>query len=404
MHVMSLVEEELGGPTVFKDLAKLDFDYVPDNLPGRDEAVKFLVSTYRGLTQGAVREHALLWGPVGTGKTVVAKRFARDFAVALRKQGKTLDHVHVNCRSRKSDGLAMLTILSHFDAHYPERGFSVGEMLRDLKRHLERKNTHLLIILDEVDALLRQEGSSLVYDLTRFNSESGPSWTGVSVLMISQENVLTLLDPAALSTFKQTNVYQFTKYAGNALEPIVKQRVDLAFNPGAVEPDTVTLVADIAAVEGNARLAIEVLQKSGSLADDEGKGRVGPEEVRAAKANVSSYITTPKLLQMPKHPLLVLLALARRLKHGDAYATTGSVEAAYKVACEEFGEAARAHTQFWKYLKQLEGAGFLLSRLSGKGQAGTTQLLSIPDAPAKVVEAKVSELLGRNGPLPPDTV
>lgn len=401
MQTMSLVEEELGGPTVFRDLAKLDFDYVPDNLPGREEALRFLTSTYRGLTQGAAREHALLWGPVGTGKTAVAKRFARDFAAVLRKQGKNFESVHINCRSRKSDGLAMLGILNHFDAHYPERGFSVGEMLRDLKRHLDRKNAHLLVILDEVDALLKTEGSSLVYDLTRFNSESGPSWAGVSVLMISQENVLPKLDAAALSTFKQTNVYAFGKYASTNLEPIVRQRVELAFNPGAVDPDTILLVADIAALEGNARLAIEVLQKSGSLADDEGKGRVGPEEVRAAKANVSSYITTPKLLQMPKHPLLVLLALARRLKKGDAYATTGSVETAYKVACEEFNETARAHTQFWKYLKQLEGAGFLLSRLSGKGQAGTTQLLSIPDAPATVVEAKVHELLGRGG-LPPE--
>lgn len=403
MHVMSLVEEELGGPTVFKDLAKLDFDYVPDNLPGREEAVKFLASTYRGLTQGASREHALLWGPVGTGKTAVAKRFARDFGAVLRKQGKALEVVHVNCRSRKSDGLAMLGILNHFDPHYPDRGFSVGEMLRDLKRHLERKGAHLLVILDEVDALLKTDGSSLVYDLTRFNSESGPQWTGVSVLMVSQDNVLPLLDAAALSTFKQTNVYEVKRYAAPGLEAIVKQRVDLAFNPGAVEPDTVTLVADIAAVEGNARLAIEVLQKSGSLADDEGKSRVGPEDVRAAKGNVSSYITTPKLLQMPKHPLLVLLALARRLKGGDAYATTGAVESAYRVACEEFGETPRAHTQFWKYLKQLEGAGFLLSRLSGKGQAGTTQLLSIPDAPAKVVEAKVRELLARGGSLPPES-
>jgi archaeal cell division control protein 6 len=395
MHVMSLVEEELGGPTVFKDLAKLDFDYVPDTLPGRDEAIRFLSSTYRGLTQGSSREHALLWGPVGTGKTAVAKRFARDFGAVLKKQGKALEVVHVNCRSRKSAGLAMLGILTHFDAHYPDRGFSVGEMLRDLKRHLDRRSCHLLILLDEVDALLKADGSSLVYDLTRFNSESGPSWSGVSVLMISQENVLPLLDAAALSTFKQTNVYEFTRYPSESLEPIVKQRVQLAFNPGAVDDDTSCLVADIASQEGNARLAIEMLQKAGQLADNEGKHQVGPDEVRSAKANVSSYITTPKLLQMPKHPLLVLLALARRLKKGDAYATTGAVESAYKIACEEFGENPRAHTQFWKYLKQLEGAGFLLSRLSGKGQAGTTQMLSIPDAPAAVVEAKVTELLAK---------
>lgn len=399
MHTMSLVEEELGGPSVFKDLAKLDFDYVPEALPGREDAIRWLTSTYRGLTQGANREHALLWGPVGTGKTAVAKLFARSFKSVLQKQNRPLEVVHVNCRSRKSDGLAMLGIMSHFDPHYPDRGFSVGEMLRDLKRTLDRKGSHLLVILDEVDALLKSEsGSSLVYDLTRFNSEGGPAWTGVSVLMISQENVLPLLDAAALSTFKQTNAYEFKRYDADPLLGIVNQRVGLAFQTGAVEEQTATLVADVAAPEGNARLAIEILQKAGRMADDEGTQEVTPDHVRAAKAESFSYITTSKLQQMPQHPLLVLLALARRLKKGDAYATTGSVESAYKVACEEYGEEPRAHTQFWKYLKQLEGAGFLVSRLSGKGQAGTTQLLSIPDAPAKAVEGKVLELLKR--PVP----
>ena len=399
MQTMSLVEEELGGPSVFKDLAKLDFDYVPEALPGREEAIRWLTSTYRGLTQGAHREHALLWGPVGTGKTAVAKLFARSFKAAIAKQGRAVEVVHVNCRSRKSDGLAMLGILNHFDPHYPDRGFSVGEMLRDLKRKLDLKGCHLLVILDEVDALLKTDGSSLVYDLTRFNSEGGPAWAGVSLILVSQENVLPLLDPAALSTFKQTNAYEFKPYEAPTLESIVAQRVELAFVHGAVEPDTVCLVADIVAAQsGNARLAIEILQKAGRMADDEGKQVVGPEEVRAAKAYSHDYITTSKLQQMPQHPLLVLLALARRLKKGEAYATTGSVEQSYKVACEEFGTEARAHTQFWKYLKQLEGAGFLLSRLSGKGQAGTTQLLSIPDAPAKAVEEQVLGLLRKPTP------
>ena len=398
MQTMSLVEEELGGPSVFKDLAKLDFDYVPETLPGREEAIRWLTSTYRGLTQGASREHALLWGPVGTGKTVVAKLFSAKFKDALKRQGRPLEVVHVNCRSRKSDGLAMLGIMAHFDPHYPDRGFSVGEMLRDLKRTLERKGSHLLVILDEVDALLKSEGSSLVYDLTRFNSEGGPAWTGVSVLMISQENVLGLLDPAALSTFKQTNAYEFKPYGADPLNGIVDQRVALAFQPNAVQEETAMLVADVAAPEGNARLAIEILQKAGRMADDESQQEVTPEHVRAAKADSFSYITTSKLQQMPQHPLLVLLALARRLKKGDAYATTGSVEQSYKVACEEFGQEPRAHTQFWKYLKQLEGAGFLLSRLSGKGQAGTTQLLSIPDAPAKAVEEQVLALLRKPAP------
>jgi archaeal cell division control protein 6 len=396
MQTMSLVEAELGGPTVFRDLSKLDFDWVPPDLPGREAEIKRMTAIYRGLAQNAHREHALLWGPVGTGKTAIAKRFAFDLAAALGKQGKRLETVHVNCRKLKSSGLAMLAILNRFEPNYPERGFSVGEMLRDLRKILTTKGCHLLVILDEVDALLKSDGSNLVYDLTRFNDDAGPSWVGVSLLMVSQENVLPLLDAAALSTFKTSNAVRIEPYNAAQLEAIVAQRVQLAFQPGAVDGDTVCLVADIAAQDGNARLAIEVLHKAGQIADDEGRDQVGAEQVRAAKESVHSYITTAKLVNLPRHALFALLALARRLKReGGAYATTGAVEEVYRLVCEEFGEEPRGHTQFWKYLNQLRDAGFIVSRLSGKGQTGTTQLLSIPDAPAGFVEAKLGELLRR---------
>lgn len=399
--MMSLVEEELGGPTVFKDLAKLDFDYVPEELPNRDEAIRFLARTYRGLTQGGTREHALLHGSVGTGKTVVAKRFAQDFQRVLSNQGKRFEYVHVNCRRRKSSSLAMLGILNHFEPHYPERGFSVGEMMRDLRKHLERRDCHVMVILDEVDALLRADGSNLVYDLTRFNDEVGQQWVGISLVLISQQMVLDQLDDAALSTFKRSNVYETKPYEGDQIEAIIQQRVDLAFQPGTVDPDVVGLIGDIAGEQsggrggpGDARLAIELLWKAGVLSDDERNDMVGPEQVRAAKAETYSVVTETKLRNQPKHPLLVMLALARRLSRDDAaYATTGEVEKAYAVVCEEHGETPRGHTQFWKYLKQLQDAGFLYAKLSGKGQAGTTQWLSIPDIPTKVLQTKVMEIL-----------
>ncbi len=400
--MMSLVEEELAGPTVFKDLAKLDFDYVPEDLPHRDEAVRFLSRTYRGLTQGSTRDHALLWGSVGTGKTVVAKRFAQDFQQVLAKQGKRFEYVHVNCRRRKSSSLAMLGILNHFEPHYPERGFSVGEMMRDLRKHMERRDCHLMVILDEVDALLRADGSNLVYDLTRFNDEVGQQWVGISLVLISQQMVLDQLDEAALSTFKRSNVYETQAYQGEQIAAIIEQRVDLAFQPGVVDPDVVGLIGDIAGQQsgakggpGDARLAIELLHKAGQNADDERRDTVAADDVRTAKAYTYSVVTTAKLQNQPKHPLLVLSALARRLQRDQAaYATTGEVEKAYALLCEEHGETARGHTQFWKYLKQLEDAGFLYAKLSGKGQAGTTQWLSIPDVPTQVLQEKIDEILG----------
>lgn len=393
MSLMSIVESELGGPSVFKDLGKLDFDYVPEDLPHRDNEIRSITRIFKGLTQGGQRENLLIQGPVGTGKTAIAKLFARDFSTVLRGQGKTLEVVHVNCRRRKTSGLAMLGILNHFEPNYPERGFGVGEMQRDLRKHLIRRDAHLLIILDEVDALLRADGSDLVYDLTRFNDETGPGWVGVSLMLVSQHDVLEQMDEAALSTFKK-NVLRIEPYGADALEAIIEQRVGLAFRPGSVDPENVAFIADIAATEGNARQAIEILWKAGLNADDTGRELVSADDIRTAKADVRSHITESKLRNLQKHPLLVLMALARRLQRDEsAYATTGSVEETYHLMCEEFGEEARGHTMFWKYLKQLQDAGMTLARLSGKGQAGTTQHISIPDAPADVVLQKVAALL-----------
>jgi Cdc6-like AAA superfamily ATPase len=64
------------------------------------------------------------------------------------------------------------------------------------------------------------------------------------------------------------------------------------------------------------------------------------------------------------------------------------------VTCEEYNEKPRTHTMFWNYLKEVENAGFITIKLSGKGHLGTTQLISLPDIPADVVSNKVKELLG----------
>jgi hypothetical protein len=48
---------------------------------------------------------------------------------------------------------------------------------------------------------------------------------------------------------------------------------------------------------------------------------------------------------------------------------------------------------FWNYLKEVENAGFIHLKQSGKGQLGTTQFISLPDIPAEVVGSKVLDLL-----------
>jgi archaeal cell division control protein 6 len=248
------------------------------------------------------------------------------------------------------------------------------------------------VILDEVDALLRaNKGGELLYNLSRFEMEPE---TGLSLILVSQRDVTPHMDEATRSTIKRTNTLVLEPYGLEAMEAIVNLRTKLAFLPGAVPPKVAELVADIASRKGDARLAIELLAAAGTNANDRGAEEVSAEDVRTAKASIHSELPEHKLRELPMHELYVLLAIARRLSRSqESYATTGEVLDTYALIAEEYEEAARGSTQFWQYLKNLEGYGFVDMRKSSKGHVGTTHLISLPDAPAAELEPWIKSLV-----------
>ena len=76
MNDLDFLDEEFNRPSVFTDESKLSSEFVPDNLLFRGEHLKNVVRHFRGLFS-AVRStrRMIITGPVGTGKTSIAKKF-----------------------------------------------------------------------------------------------------------------------------------------------------------------------------------------------------------------------------------------------------------------------------------------------------------------------------------------
>ena len=135
---------------------------------------------------------------------------------------------------------------------------------------------------------------------------------------------------------------------------------------------------------------------AGQVAEDCGAQTVTPENARAAKAHIKSFVDEVRLTGLDVQKKLVLLAIARSLGK-KAYTNTGEVEESYSLACEEYGQKARAHTQFWNYLKDLDAQSLIEAKRSSEGMVGTTTLISLPDIPAAVLEEKLVQMLGSPG-------
>jgi cell division control protein 6 len=388
-----LTNQRYGQPAkLFKDASKLSFDYVPERLVHREKQLEHLGMIFRPVLESGVSQTALLIGNVGTGKTATSKRFCLDLVKQGSEQGKLMDFIVVNCRQRSTESAVLLRLVTHFDERFPDRGFSTAEMIRTLHKHLEKNKLHLVVVLDEADVLLRKGAGDLIYHLSRFDEEKVGGKASMSLILISQKYLLDLLDPASLSTFRRANAITFDKYTAAELRDIVADRVQLAFYPDTVPQESIDLIADVSAEWGDARFAIEILEKSGMLAEEEGRPKVTPEDVRAAKAFTYSTVTESKIESLDRQRKLVLLAVARALKE-HAYVTTGDVEKAYKVAAEEYAEKPRGHTQFWAYLTTIANEGLLETKVTGDPSGGRTTYITIPDIPVKVIREMLEKML-----------
>jgi len=387
---MSSLFDDVTRSRIFAKQAALSFDYIPQKLPYRDEELKKLANLFYQVLEQPVSQNVLITGTVGTGKTVATKYFCTEFKEYARGLNKLVEYVHINCRQRQTENMVMLGIMRFFDQNFPDRGFSTNEMNNYVRAKIKDRGCHFVVVLDEADVLIKKSGSDLIYSLTRFDEESQGVSGSVSLVLISQKYVLDMLDPAALSTFKRTNIIEFGKYNEKQLEGILDDRVMLAFKDGAMEDEVTSLIAAMSVEYGDARFAIELLEKAGMIAQEKGSSSVSPEHAREAKSIIKPFVTRERLEKLDHHPAILLLALARLLKK-RAYATTGDLENMYKIICEETKQKARGHTQIWHYMNDLEAQGIINKRILHKGSDGTTTQITLLDMASAELELYLSE-------------
>ena len=83
--------------SVFKDETKLDITYIPNRLPHRDRELRLLMEFFSFILQfpAKMAQRVIIFGDVGTGKTVLSQRFGVDITHEANKLGINLRYVHV---------------------------------------------------------------------------------------------------------------------------------------------------------------------------------------------------------------------------------------------------------------------------------------------------------------------
>jgi len=384
--------DRIGAGKVLLDRAPFSFDWTPPALVGRDTELRELASMFTGMESHGVSSRAVITGPVGSGKTVMTRRFGEDLQRMLDGRRKII-LAHVNCRNHPSTSQVLQQIVLSLDSGHPERGFSSGEIIQSIRRNLSTHNAHLLLILDEVDVLILRDSSDLIYKLLRI--DEGQEWSGsLSLILVSQnQTLLKLFEPAIISWLGQSNVIELAAYDEATLTGIARQRADVACRTGSVGDETLAKIGRFSGESGDARHAIELLDAAIRRAEKAGRGDVLPEDVRVSTLRQAAFEPS-QIDVLSKHQKLVLLGICRRLKKAD-HISSGDAQKLYNLVCEEFGFKPRSYTTFWKHLKALEVEGLIDTRTTkaNVGRGRTRHITMTNTLPASLESRIEREML-----------
>lgn len=347
------------GKSVFADERVFYPEHLPARLPHRDAELEDIAAALEPLLRGGRARAVFVHGGPGTGKTASVRHVARELEEATTRARC----LYVNCFEHGTRHSVLARLAVFLGAPVPRRGVATDEVLEEVAGQLARADFAPVLVLDEVDQLLREgEGSRLLYDLLRM--EGGRNRVAL-VLISNDETSLARLDGRVKSSL-QPRAVPFAPYTPPQLKDILRARCAAGFAPGVVEEEVINVAAAHAAKNGgDARIAIQAVWNAGRLAEREGADRVTLAHLRAALEGVSSRAVEKTAPHLDAHEKR-LLAL---LQEGERFA--GDLYAAYRKGFSH----PLSERALRKKIARLQAAGLVKARPASKGSRGRTRLL-----------------------------
>jgi len=366
----------LRGSTVFTNREVLRHDYVPENLPHRGEHIRYLGEILAPALRGSLCSNALIYGKTGTGKTAVIKFVLNKILDKSKQLGSSVKVCYVNCRLVGTEYRVFSLLCSALDVKVPFTGLAVGEVFDRFKQGLDSKKTLFIVALDEIDAIVRNRGDVLLYELTRVN-ESLPN-SKVSILGITNDlKFKDMLDPRVLSTLSEEEIV-FKPYNADELWDILLDRAKVAFEDNVLTEGATKLCAALAAAEhGDARRALDLLRVAGELAERRGNERISEEHVRQAQERIEHDRVLETLKSLPSYSKLVLLTVYFFSKFNINRSVTGDIYNLYCELCEQLGLSPLTQRRVSGLINELDALGLLNSRVISLGRYGRTKKISL---------------------------
>jgi cell division control protein 6 len=384
-NLTKFFETFLSKDSLFKDKKVLQASYIPDKIPHRDDEKNQVANILAPCLRMERPSNLFLYGKTGTGKTLCARYTVDKLLGVAHDRGIPVRAVYLNCKLKRVADTEyrlisqMISELGPGDIwkgkELPATGLPTDEIYKIFLRLLEERKQLLIIILDEIDQLVKKTGDGIIYNLTRFNQDlknSQIALIGISNDLLFIDN----LDPRVKSSLSEEELV-FPPYNALQLQSILKDRSQKAFKDGVIGTGVIEKCAAYAAREhGDARRALELLRVAGELSERENRTKVLLKHIDLAEEKIEKDRVIEITKTQPKQHQATLYSILMLAKGKKEAIYTGEVYELYKDLCDKIGLRPLTQRRLSDIVAELDMLGIINARVISKGRFGRTREIS----------------------------
>lgn len=340
----------------------------------RDKEIDELVLILQPVMSGQRASHFFIYGATGTGKTGILRAKLEELEHECKKDSISFAWVYVNCAETITSTNSLLKICKQISPS-PE-GIKYGHQwgyVTGLFESLVTQTQNLVVVLDEVDKLIEQEGDKLLYYLTRLKDQQELSEQNVTVITISNNvNVPAMLSPRTESSFGKLKV-EFFSYNAIQLTDILAQRISEANISGSIGEGVIERIAAYGAqLHGNARQTLELLKNCYLAAKNK---KISMQLVEEVYEKIEHDLFIESVSRLPSQQKIFLYGVMSQLEMGDEVTTRKAYEK-YNKLCKLLRKTPVSLRRAQQVIKELQEAGIVeTNRMPGLSQE---RLLAVP--------------------------
>lgn len=399
-QLQQLFNNYMAAKPLFQNPAALTIAFEPGNMPHRERQIEELGRALAPALKGGKPSNIFIYGKTGTGKSLVANYVTGELSKAAEKQGQKIKVVYVNCKMKRvadTEYRLLASLAKDFGKEVPFTGLPTDQVYKAVFDAIDSQEQVVILVIDEIDVLVRRTGDEILYNLTRVNGELKKA--KVAVVGITNDlSLIDLLDPRVRSSLSEEE-FVFPPYNALQLQDILRQRAELAFAPGTVGVGVIEKAAALAAQEhGDARRALDLLRVAGELAERKGETKIEQAHVDSAQDKIDTDRVLETIRAQPRQSQAVLQAIVElaapdKPDGPQRRASTGNVWDRYNKICANRGLKPLTQRRVSDLIGELDLFGIIQARVISHGRGGRTRDIELALGPG--LTEKVKSLLAQ---------